>query len=155
VKPSAAVNEEVLARTVALCREKGIILPTFAELRDPGKIPPAILARLAKVGLWDVDPVNLFRITWKNEPKESAGFQRRQLDRVPALTGSTPASKGSSETLPTGAYKSARASAARRACLGELRSTRQKAVWPSTEPLPWGADCARLSCSAIAILPEG
>ena len=29
---------------------------------------------LKKTGLWDVDPLNLFRITWKNEPKQSGGL---------------------------------------------------------------------------------
>ena len=36
----------------------------------PEKIPEKILDKLKGVGLWDFDPVNLFRITWKNEQKD-------------------------------------------------------------------------------------
>ena len=28
----------------------------------------------AKVAMNDIDPVNLYRITWKNEPKEKGGL---------------------------------------------------------------------------------
>ena len=41
-------------------------------------------------GLWEVNPLNLFRITWKNEPKEFGGqFQAvpNYLELPPALTG--------------------------------------------------------------------
>ena len=40
-------------------------------MKDPETIPGKIKDKLAKTGLWDVDPVNLFRITWKNEARES------------------------------------------------------------------------------------
>ena len=41
------------------------------------------------VGLWDVDPLNLFRITWKNEPKEKGGLFNRGnwIEFPPELTG--------------------------------------------------------------------
>ena len=65
---TADLNEEVLSRNIARARERNIILPSFAQQQDPGKVPPAISARLKDIGLWDLDPANLFRITWKNEP---------------------------------------------------------------------------------------
>jgi cysteine synthase A len=74
------VNEQVLARTAERCRERGIVIPTFAQMRDPSSLPAAVTDRLRSVGLWDVDPLNLFRITWKNEPVEhGGGFNDGQL----------------------------------------------------------------------------
>ncbi len=43
-------------------------------------MPPKIVDGLREVGLWDLDPLNLFRITWKNEAKAfGGGFWRGQL----------------------------------------------------------------------------
>jgi hypothetical protein len=64
------IRHDVLAKTIERARARNIILPTFAQQKDPGLVPAAISARLKKVGLWDLDPANLFRITWKNEPVE-------------------------------------------------------------------------------------
>jgi cysteine synthase len=45
--------------------------PTFAEMRNPGKIDPAIRARaLAALDSAPLDPVNLYNITWKNGENE-------------------------------------------------------------------------------------
>src|SRR5208283_4097334 len=70
-------NEAVLEKTVQRCREKNIMIPTFAEQRDPARVPEKIKTRLKKVGMQDVDPANLFRITWKNEPKDTGGLFNR------------------------------------------------------------------------------
>ena len=66
------LHPEVIRRTAARCRNRGIVLPTFQQLREPESIPQSIRARLKGVGLWDVNPVNLFRITWKNDLKWGA-----------------------------------------------------------------------------------
>ena len=72
------VDQAVLDKAVAHFRSKGIILPTFAEQRDPELIPGKIKDKLRGIGLWDLHPLNLFRITWKNEPEEKGGlFGRR------------------------------------------------------------------------------
>ena len=34
-------------KNIARCREKGIILPTYAQMRDPGKIPQSVKDELA------------------------------------------------------------------------------------------------------------
>ncbi|HEX4413831.1 MAG TPA: hypothetical protein VH107_09405, partial [Lacipirellulaceae bacterium] len=68
------VDEKVLARTIARFKERKILLPTFAQMRDPSSVPEKIKQRLKNVGLWDIDPVNLFRITWKNEPVDRGGL---------------------------------------------------------------------------------
>ncbi len=60
-------------RAVQRARERNIIIPTYAQMKDPTKIPAKVRAELKGVGLWDVAPRNLFRITWHNEPKESGG----------------------------------------------------------------------------------
>ncbi|HBO36198.1 MAG TPA: pyridoxal-5-phosphate-dependent protein subunit beta, partial [Sphaerochaeta sp.] len=67
------VNEEVRARNIKRCKEKGILLPTFKQMVDPSTVPEDIKAKLSHVGLWDVDNSNLFRITWKNEPTKTGG----------------------------------------------------------------------------------
>ena len=67
------VDRERQKRNIQRIRERNIIIPTFAQMRDPGRIPERIKADLSKIGLWDIVPRNLFRITWKNEPKPSGG----------------------------------------------------------------------------------
>ena len=84
------INAKVLEKTIRRCRERKIVIPTFAQLKDPATIPAAIQERLGGVGMSEIDPVNLFRITWKNEPDRSV---RRRFNNgnwiefPPALTG--------------------------------------------------------------------
>ena len=59
-------NEDVLKKTVQRCKERNIIIPTFAQQKDPSLIPAKIKTKLQPLGLWDVNPLNLFRITWHN-----------------------------------------------------------------------------------------
>ena len=82
-------NEEELERAVQRARERKILIPTFQEQILPDRIPAKVKKRLKKVGLWDVNPLNLFRITWKNEPVASGGgFGKvNYLEFPPALTG--------------------------------------------------------------------
>ncbi|MFO7653588.1 MAG: pyridoxal-phosphate dependent enzyme [Candidatus Krumholzibacteriia bacterium] len=155
------IHEDVLARTVERCRERGILIPTFAEQRDPRLVPEAVRARLREVGLWDVDPVNLFRITWKNEPREHGGLYHdgNWIEFPAALTGVAARVVGLvGHWFPTGAHKVG----AGFGCLvprlvsGNFDPTTQKAVWPSTGNYCRGGafDCALLACPAVAILPE-
>ncbi len=58
------IRNDVLEKTIARARERNIVLPTFAQQKDPGLVPAGISARLKDVGLWEIYPVNLFRITW-------------------------------------------------------------------------------------------
>jgi cysteine synthase len=156
------IDETVLEKTVRLCREREIIIPTFAEQRDPSRIPEKIRRRLADVGLWDVNPLNLYRITWKNEPKERGGLFNRGnwLEFPRELTGVDARIVGLiGKYFPTGAHKVG----AGFGCLvprlvsGRFDPATQKAVWPSTGNFCRGGafDCALLACKAIAILPEG
>ena len=67
------VNPQALERAVQRARERNIIIPTLKQQRDPGLIPGPIVAKLKSIGLWDIDPLNLFRITWHNEPVVHGG----------------------------------------------------------------------------------
>jgi len=82
-------NVKALQNAVKRFKERGIILPTFEQQRNPEKIPHNLKERLKSVGLWEINPINLFRITWKNEPKEKGGlFGKVNYIELPsALTG--------------------------------------------------------------------
>lgn len=160
--PTNRPNEEILGRTIQRCRERQIVIPTLAQMRDPTTIPQRIKDRLADVGLWDVDPANLFRITWKNEPTaRGGGFNDGNWIEFPSsLTGVDASIIGLvGKHFPTGAHKvgAAFGCLAPRLVSGEFDPTRQRAVWPSTGNFCRGGafDCALLACAAVAILPEG
>ncbi|HEX2474286.1 MAG TPA: pyridoxal-phosphate dependent enzyme [Lacipirellulaceae bacterium] len=142
-------------------RERRILLPTFAQMCDPATVPGKITRRLKEVGLSDVDPANLFRITWKNEPVERGGlFNEGNWIEFPSeLTGVDARIIGLvGKWFPTGAHKVGAAFG----CLvpklvsGQFDPTRQKAVWPSTGNFCRGGafDSALVGCTAVAILPE-
>ncbi|WP_320123209.1 pyridoxal-phosphate dependent enzyme [uncultured Sphaerochaeta sp.] len=155
------VNEEVRKKNIQRCREKNILLPTFKQMMDPSTVPADIKEKLTHVGLWDVDPLNLFRITWKNEPTKQGGTfggvnyieVPREITgvkaRILALVG---------KWFPTGAHKVG----ATYGCLapalvsGNFDSIHQQAVWPSTGNYCRGGayNSALLNCDSIAILPE-
>ncbi|TFG34542.1 pyridoxal-phosphate dependent enzyme [Candidatus Thorarchaeota archaeon] len=155
-------NEEQLKRTITRCRERNIIIPTYAQMKDPSKIPDKIKKGLINIELWDVVPQNLFRITWKNEPRDRGGLYRPLANymeipheitgvdtRIIALVG---------KWFPTGAHKVG----ATFGCLvpplvtGQFDPTYHKAVWPSTGNYCRGGayDATLLACESIAILPE-
>ena len=69
------IDRAARGKNAVRCRERRILLPTFAQMRDPDLIPDSVRRELSSIGLWDVDPLNLFRVTWKNEPQaEGSGF---------------------------------------------------------------------------------
>ena len=156
------IRNDVLEKTVARARERNIILPTFAQQKDPSQVPAGISTRLKDVGLWDMDPANLFRITWKNEPVEhGGGFGEGNWIEFPkALTGVDATIIGIlGKWFPTGAHKvgAAYGCLVPRLVTGNFDPDTQKAVWPSTGNYCRGGayDCALLACPAVAILPEG
>lgn len=156
------IREDVLQKSKARARERGIVLPTIAQQKDPSLVPDTIKARLREVGLWDLDPVNLFRITWKNEAVEhGGGFGNGNWIEFPSeLTGVDATIVGIvGKWFPTGAHKvgAAYGCLVPRLVTGAFDPDTQKAVWPSTGNYCRGGayDCALLSCPAVAILPEG
>jgi cysteine synthase A len=156
------IDEERLDRAVQRAQERNIIIPTFKQQKDPSLVPDAIQARLRDIGLWDVTSLNLFRITWKNEPVPSGGgFNGINYLEFPwAITGVDAriiALVG--KWFPTGAHKvgAAFGCLVPRLVTGQFDPTTQKAVWPSTGNYCRGGayDSALLACESIAILPEG
>jgi cysteine synthase len=148
-------------RAVERVRERNIIIPTFAQMKNPSLIPQNIKDELTEIGLWDINPRNLFRITWFNEPvSEGGGFGGLNYIEFPSsLTGTSArilALVG--KWFPTGAHKvgAAFGCLVPRLVTGQFDPTTQKAVWPSTGNYCRGGayDSALLACESIAILPE-
>ncbi|MFP4345851.1 MAG: pyridoxal-phosphate dependent enzyme [Anaerolineales bacterium] len=155
------INEEGFKHAVERAREQKIIIPTLAQQKDPSLIPDRIKEQLQGIGLWDITPLNLFRITWKNEPVPSGGgFHGVNYVELPrALTGVDAriiALVG--KWFPTGAHKvgAAFGCLVPRLVTGQFDPTKQKAVWPSTGNYCRGGayDSTLLACDSIAILPE-
>jgi cysteine synthase len=150
------------ARAVQRARQRNIIIPTFAQMKNPALIPAKVKEELGKIGLWDVHPRNLFRITWHNAPQpQGGGFGGvNWMELPPSLTG-VPARiiVLVGKWFPTGAHKvgAAFGCLAPRLVTGQFDPTTQKAVWPSTGNFCRGGayDSALLACTSIAILPEG
>ncbi|NMC29751.1 MAG: pyridoxal-phosphate dependent enzyme [Pelolinea sp.] len=156
------VHEDRLKNSIQRARERNIIIPTFAQMRDPDRMPEKIKEELAGLGLWDVNPRNLYRITWKNEPKEKGGrfdgvnfieFPKELTGvnaRIIALVG---------KWFPTGAHKvgASFGCLVPRLVTGQFDPIHQKAVWPSTGNFCRGGayNSTLLGCKSIAILPEG
>jgi cysteine synthase len=149
-------------RAIRRVRERNIIIPTFAQMKDPTLIPDKIKESLKSVGLWDVNPLNLFRITWKNEPVPQGGlFNGVNFIELPSSLTGTEARVIAlvGKWFPTGAHKvgAAFGCLVPRLVTGQFDPTTQKAVWPSTGNYCRGGayDSALLACESIAILPEG
>lgn len=154
-------SDQILARTIQRCRERNIIIPTYRQMRNPGEVPPEIQTGLKGIGMNDINPRNLFRITWKNEPVERGGgfgpvnFLElpREITGVPArifiLLG---------RFFPTGAHKvgATFGPLVHRLISGQFDPTRHKALWPSTGNYCRGGafNAALLGCPSIAVLPE-
>ena len=156
------IFEERLERAQKKAKEMGVVIPTYAQMKDPSKAPQEIKDLLKETGLWDIKPQNLFRITWKNEATVSGGeFDDVNYIELPSsLTGTKAriiALVG--KWFPTGAHKvgAAFSCLVPRLVTGQFDPTTQKAVWPSTGNYCRGGayDSALLGCESIAILPEG
>ncbi len=156
------IQPERLKRAVKQVRERNIIIPTFAQMKNPALIPDKIKADLQNVGLWDLSPLNLFRITWHNQPvAKGGGFGEANFIEFPSSLTGTPARVVAlvGKWFPTGAHKvgAAFGCLVPRLVTGQFDPTAQKAVWPSTGNYCRGGayDSALLACKSIAILPEG
>lgn len=161
MKIDLGINEEGLSHAVERARERKVTIPTFNELSDPMSVPESVAGPLRDVGLWEVNPLNIYRACWKNEPKpEGGGFGGVNYVEIPkeitgvkarifALVG---------KWFPTGAHKvgAAFGCLVPRLVTGQFDPTSQKAVWPSTGNFCRGGayNSAILGCESIAILPE-
>jgi len=152
------VDDDVLANSVERFRERGITLPTFAELADPATIEPT---RVGDAAPQAPDPRNLWRVHWYNDlagrrvevpehvvlPSSLTGVESPIIvlfgDRFPMIT----------------AHKvlAAYACLAPRIVTGQFDPTRHRAIWPSTGNYARGGIAiSRIMASrGVAILPEG
>ena len=157
------VHRQGLEHNIRIARENGVVIPTFENMIHPETVPQPIRDRLTHVGLWDVDPANLFRITWKNEPVPAGGLYRsapNYIELPPALTG-VPARilclPG--KWFPTGCHKvgASFGCLAPRLVTGQFDASSQKAVWPSTGNYCRGGafNSKLLGVHGVAILPAG
>ena len=161
-KIDLTVYPDRLENSIKRARERNIIIPTFAQMKDPTLIPAKYKEELKSIGLWELNPRNLFRITWKNEPKEKGGqFDGVNYMELPkSLTGvDARIIVLIGKWFPTGAHKvgASFGCLVPRLVTGQFDPITQKAVWPSTGNYCRGGayDSNLLACESIAILPEG
>ncbi len=155
------INEQYLESAVKRAKEKGIILPTFEQMQNPELIPGKIKDKLKNIGLWDLHPLNLFRISWKNEPKTTGGLYGsvNYLEIPPEISGvKARIVMLLGKWFPTGAHKvgAAYGCLVPRIVSGQFDPSFHKAVWPSTGNYCRGGafDSYLLGVTAVAILPE-
>jgi cysteine synthase len=161
-KIDLTMHPDRLERAVKRAKERNIIIPTYAQMKNPALISDKVKVELKSIGLWDVSARNLFRINWHNEPVAKGGAYGgvNYIELPSVLTGTKAriiALVG--KWFPTGAHKvgAAFSCLVPRLVTGQFDPTTQKAVWPSTGNYCRGGayDSALLACQSIAILPEG
>ena len=149
-------------RVVDRLRENDVLLPTFAELADPARIPARVREALATVDPDAPHPLNLFRVHWHNDAT------RRGFADVPEHVVLTRELTGVDARIVVafgdrfpmiGAHKvlAAYGCLAPRLVAGEFDPTVHRAVWPSTGNYCRGgvAISRVLGCRGVAVLPEG
>ncbi|MFO7895891.1 MAG: pyridoxal-phosphate dependent enzyme [Candidatus Cloacimonadales bacterium] len=154
-------KQKVLANTIQRCKEKNIIIPTYEQMRNPELIPEKIKQELENIGMWDLNTLNLFRLTWKNEPRlDGGGFGKVNFIELPKeITGvDARIMVLVGKYFPTGAHKvgATFGPLVEKLVQGEFDPTTQKALWPSTGNYCRGGayDSYLLGCESIAVLPE-
>jgi cysteine synthase len=152
----------VRRRAMGLLKDKGVRLPTFAELAEPGSAPCDTRARLAGVDPDALHPANLYRVNWFNDAKRTGRSATPVFVELPeSFTGV----KARIAVVLGALFPMIRAHKvlAAYACLaprlvaGRFDPARQRAVWPSTGNYCRGgvAISRILGCRGVAVLPEG
>ena len=155
-----SIHKEGLAHNIQKAKENHVIIPTIAQMQHPETIPEKIQARLKNIGLWDVDPMNLFRITWKNEAKEFGGLYQAVPNyvEIPSSLSGVPCRiiAMAGKWFPTGCHKvgASFGCLAPRLVTGQFDATYHHAVWPSTGNYCRGGafNSKLLACDSVAIL---
>ena len=100
------LHPEIIRKTAKRCRNREIVIPTFKQLRDPTHVPMSVRTRLAGVGMSELNPINLFRITWKNDVQTGLYGGVNYVEIPPAITGVKARVIGLvGSYFPTGAHK--------------------------------------------------
>ncbi len=156
------VDSAVYENTVGRFRDRGILVPTFAELTDPSRIPEPVRAALRAVGPDDAHPLNLFRVHWYNDAERTGTVPLPAHVVLPQeLTGvAAPIVVLLADRFPLiGAHKvlATFGCLAPRVLTGQFDPTHHKAIWPSTgNYCRGGVAVSRLmDCHGVAVLPEG
>ena len=64
------IDQEVVKKTAERCKKHGHHHSNICTNEQSGNnYQQSIMAKLPAVGLWDLNPANLYRITWKNDTK--------------------------------------------------------------------------------------
>ncbi len=153
---------------VARFKESNIVLPTFAQLRDPSTIPETIVDQLSAVEKDAADPRNLFRVHWLNEHADAPGENYPGFVDVPThielpseLTGVDArivmAFGNRFPMIRAHKVLAAYSCLAARLVTGRFDPTQHRAIWPSTGNYARGgiAISKIMGCRGVAILPEG
>ncbi len=152
------VDDGALANSIGRFRERGIVLPTFAELADPATIDPS---RVGDADPQGPDARNLWRVHWYNDLAGARVAIPEHVVLPPALTGvESPIIVVFGDRFPMiTAHKvlAAYACLAPRIVTGQFDPTRHRAIWPSTGNYARGGIAiSRIMASrGVAILPEG
>ncbi|MGA1448222.1 MAG: pyridoxal-5'-phosphate-dependent protein subunit beta, partial [Ilumatobacteraceae bacterium] len=152
------VNAEALEHSVARCRERKVVLPTFAQLSDPRSIDVSLTTGVDKNA---PDARNLFRVHWYND---MAGNRVAVPDHIvlpSSLTGiESPIIVMFGDRFPMiTAHKvlAAYACLAPRIITGQFDPTHHRAIWPSTGNYARGgvAISKIMGARGVAVLPAG
>ena len=155
-------KEEYLNSAIEVCKKHNIILPTIKMLDNPQLIPEKIKQELKNVGMDDLNPFNLFRISWYNEPLEKGG----QYSEIPNYIEIPPQISGVKSRIimllgaffPTGSHKvgASYGPLVTRLASGRFDPKNHKSLWPSTGNYCRGGvfNATLMHSPAVAILPE-
>jgi cysteine synthase len=152
------VDEVALSASVTRFRERGIVMPTFAELADPSRVPAD---RVGDADPQGPDPRNLWRVNWFNDLAGGRVDVPEHVVLPPSLTGiASPVVVVFGNRFPMiTAHKvlAAYACLAPRLVTGQFDPTKHRAIWPSTGNYARGgiAISRLMGCRGVAILPEG
>ncbi len=161
-------GEQAYANAKQRFKEQNIVLPTFAQLRDPSTIPLEVVEQLRSIDKDAADPLNLFRVHWFNEHADEEGGNYPGFVDVPThvelpseLTGiDTRIVLAFGNRFPMiRAHKvlAAYSCLVARLITGRFDPTSHRAIWPSTGNYARGgiAISRLMNCRGVAILPEG
>jgi cysteine synthase len=160
--PTGVEDTKARGRALALLKDSGVRLPTFAELAQPDRIAEPLRAALANVSADEPHPLNLQRVHWFNDEARTGSVRTPvHVELPPALTGVVARIVVVLGALfpMIGAHKvlAAYACLAPRLISGRFDPTQQRAVWPSTGNYCRGgiAISRILGCRGVAVLPAG
>ena len=152
------VDEAVLCSSARRFRERGIVMPTFAQLADPHGLQATVVGGADPQA---ADPRNLWRVHWYNDLAGRRVDVPEHVVLPPELTGiESPVLVVLGNRFPmisTHKVLAAYGCLAPRVVTGQFDPTHHRAIWPSTGNYArGGVAISRLMASrGVAILPTG